>query len=475
MTIEESVTLGATLTGDAARLRAGDTTSVELVTASLAKIHATNSQLGAFVSMCDDTALEAAAAADADFAAGIDRGPLQGLPLAVKDIISTREAPTTANSRILPPGWGGGVDAPVVARLRAAGGVVVGKATTSEFAIGQPDPDTGFPVPRNPWNLEHSPAGSSSGTGIAVAAGLVAGGLGTDTGGSVRGPASMNGHTGLKVTFGRVPKSGVVPLGYSLDSIGPMARSALDCAALLAVMAGYDASDPDAADVAVPDYVGALDGEIAGLRIGMPLPYFYDDPALDPEVADGVGAALDVLGGLGAVIAETTALDDAKQAKEANTITLVGEAFAYHHLDLQTRWGLYGRHTRVVLARGALYTAADFAQAQRFRRVFRRKVAAVLGEFDVLVTPTSATPAPRSDEMSPEKMLLGPSFTGPWNLTGLPAVAVPCGFSSTGLPLSMQIIGRPFAEATVLKVADAYQRHTDWHLRVPPIGAVAAA
>jgi aspartyl-tRNA(Asn)/glutamyl-tRNA(Gln) amidotransferase subunit A len=471
VSVDETVALGATLMGDAARLRAGDTTSVELVTASLAKINATNEQLGAFVTICDETALEAAAAADADLAAGIDHGPLHGLPLAIKDIISTREAPTTANSRILPPGWGGGVDAPVVARLRAAGGVVVGKATTSEFACGQTHPHTRFAVPRNPRNQEHTPAGSSSGTGIAVAAGLVAGGLGTDTGGSVRGPASMNGHTGLKVTFGRVPKSGVVPLGYSLDSIGPMARSALDCAALLGVMAGYDATDPDAADVPVPDFIGALEGSVDGLRIGVPLPYFYDDPALDPEVRDAVGAAIDVLADLGAGVTETTALDDARQAKDANTLTMVAEAFAYHRPDLQTRWELYGRHTRVVLARGAFATAADYAQAQRFRRAFRRKVAAVLSELDVLITPTSATPAPRADEMSPEKMLLGPSFTGPWNFTGLPAVAVPCGFSSSGLPLSMQIIGRPFAEATVLKVADAYQRLTDWHLRVPPMAA----
>ena len=473
MSIDETTALGTTLVAEAARLRAGETTSVELVRTALDKIHATNDQLGAFVTTCDETALAAAAQADADFAAGIDRGPLQGIPLAIKDIIATRDAPTTANSRILPPDWGGGVDAPVVARLRAAGGIVVGKATTSEFAIGLPDPDKGFPVPRNPWNLDHTPAGSSSGTGIAVAAGLVPGGLGTDTGGSVRSPASMNGHTGLKVTFGRVPKSGVVPLGYSLDSVGPMARSAMDCAVLLGVMAGHDASDPDAADVPVPDYAAALDGSVEGVRIGVPVPYFYDDPAIDPEVLDAVRAAIDVLAGLGATVTETTALDDAKLAKDANTITMVGEAMAYHARDLRERWDVYGKFTRVVLARAALYSAADYAQAQRFRRAFRRKVAAVLSELDVLVTPTSATPAPRRDAMTPESHLVGPSFTGPWNFTGLPAVAVPCGFSASGLPLSMQIVGRPFAEATVLKVADAFQRVTDWHLRVPPLPSVA--
>ncbi len=339
MSVDDPIVLGSTLWDDATRIRAGETTAVDLVTASLERIHATNAALGTFVTICDETALAAAAQADADFAAGIDRGPLQGLPLAVKDIISTRDAPTTANSRILPPGWGGGVDAPVVARLRAAGAVVVGKSTTSEFACGPPDPDTGFAVPRNPWNLAHSASGSSAGTGIAVAAGLVSGGLGTDTGGSVRGPASANGHTGLKVTFGRVPKSGVVPLGYSLDSVGPMARSARDCAVLLAVMAGFDTGDPDAAAVDVPDYLAALDGSVDGVRIGLPMPYFFDDPDIDPEVLTAVATAVATLTDAGATTVETTALREVEHAKAAYAATVFGEALAYHRLDLQTRCG----------------------------------------------------------------------------------------------------------------------------------------
>jgi aspartyl-tRNA(Asn)/glutamyl-tRNA(Gln) amidotransferase subunit A len=455
-------------------LRSGTITSVGLTTAALALVDALNADLGAFVTVLADAALASAEAADAAFAAGRDAGPLQGIPLAVKDIIATKDAPTTANSRVLDPAWGTGVDAPVVARLRDAGAVVVGKTTTSEFACGAPDPDKGFLVPRNPWNTECTPAGSSSGTGVAVAAGLALGGLGTDTGGSVRGPASVNGHTGLKVTFGRVPKNGVVPLGYSLDSIGPMARSAYDCALMLQVMAGYDPGDACAARVDVADYAGALTGDVTGLRIGVAKPYFFDVAELDPEVASSVLAAVDVLSGLGAKVSDVT-VPFAKEAKEANTLTMVAEAYAYHRQDLVEKWGDYGRYTRPMLARGAFYTAADFAQAQRFRSFFRREVARVLADVDVIVTPSMLTPAERIVDMDMDRRILGPSFTGQWNLAGLPAVAVPCGFSSGGLPLSMQVVGRPFDEAMVLRVADAYQRSSDWHLRVPPVASVVAA
>src|SRR5579859_4731864 len=229
-----------TIKDAATALRSGQITSTALTTAMLERIERLNPRLGAFIAVTGETAISAARQADADFDRGIDRGPLQGIPLGVKDIIATRDAPTTANSHILDRNWGAFRDAPVVERLRSVGSVLLGKTVTSEFALGAPDPDNGFPIPKNPWNLEHSAAGSSAGSGIAVAAGLALGALGTDTGGSVRGPASANGHTGLKVTYGRVPKFGVVPLGYSLDSVGPMARTAWDCAAMLGVMAGYD-------------------------------------------------------------------------------------------------------------------------------------------------------------------------------------------------------------------------------------------
>ena len=457
-----------TIKDAAAALRDGQITSAKLTDAMLDRIEHLNPRVGAFIALSADEARAAAAQADAELSSGRDRGPLQGIPLGIKDIIATRDAPTTANSYILDRSWGAHWDAPVTERLRLAGAVLVGKTVTSEFACGTPDPDKGFPMPKNPWDLECSAAGSSAGTGIAVAAGMVLGGLGTDTGGSVRAPASVNGHTGLKVTYGRVPKYGCVPLGYSLDSIGPMARSAWDCAALLKVIAGYDPRDPTAAKEPVPDYVSALTGDVKGLKIGMPTEYFYDSPGLSPEVKDAVHAAIDQLVGMGAEVRKIV-IPNADVAKDANNIIWASEGFAYHHDDLRYRWESYGRYTRTVLARGAMYSGADFVQAQRVRSYFKKVVAMAMSDLDVLITPTSLTHAEKIAEMDMDRRMLGAGFTGMWNLIGLPALALPVGSSSATLPLSMQIVGKPFAEATVLKVGDAYQRGTDWHLRVPPI------
>jgi aspartyl-tRNA(Asn)/glutamyl-tRNA(Gln) amidotransferase subunit A len=463
-----------TINDAAAAIRSGAITSTSLTAELLDRIARLNDTLGAFVTVCAGTAMAAAEAADKELAAGLDRGPLQGIPLAIKDIISTKDAPTTANSRVLAADWGGGIDAPVVARLRNAGAVIAGKATTSEFANGQPDPDKGFLIPRNPWNIEHTPAGSSSGTGIAVAAGLTLGGLGTDTGGSIRSPSSVNGLTGLKPTFGRVPKNGVVPLGYTHDHVGPMARSASDCAAILEVIAGYDPGDPYVSRVGVPMYGEQLTGDVAGLRVGVPMPYFFDAPDLDDEVREAVLGMIDLLKANGAEVVET-AIPFAKEAKDANQIAFGGEAFAYHRNNLVNRWSDYGKYTRVNLVRGAWMTAGDFAQMQRFRAFFVREVATVMSDVDVLVTPASPTPAQRIDEMNPENRLTQSSFTGQWNFTGLPAAVAPCGHSAFGLPIGVQVIGKPFAEGQVLSVLDAYQRLTDWHLRVPPVAALVAA
>jgi aspartyl-tRNA(Asn)/glutamyl-tRNA(Gln) amidotransferase subunit A len=466
--------LPLTIKDAAGAIRAGDISSTSLTSQLLDKITSLNETLGAFVTICADTAMAAAEVADAELSSGLDRGVLHGIPLAIKDIISTKDAPTTANSRVLDPDWGKGVDAPVVARLRTAGAVIMGKATTSEFANGQPDPDKGFLIPHNPWNTEHTPAGSSSGTGIAVAAGLALGGLGTDTGGSIRGPAAVNGHTGLKPTFGRVPKNGVVPLGYTLDHVGPMARSAYDCAALLEVIAGYDAGDPYVTKLPVPEYREQLTGDVAGLRVGVPMPYFFDAPDLDAEVRDAVLATVALLKANGATVVETE-IPYAHEAKEATMISSGGEAFAYHRNNLVNKWSDYGRYTRLNLVRGALMTAGDYAQVQRFRGFFAREVAKVLSGLDVLITPAMVTPAERIADMNPERRLTQSSFTGQWNFTGLPAAVAPCGFSSSGLPLSFQVIGKPFAEGQVLSVVDAYQRLTDWHLQVPPLAALVPA
>ncbi len=464
------MTVARTIEDAAAALRRGEVTSVELTDAALKRIKKLDPQLGAFLAINADGARAQAVQADASFAAGLDRGPLQGIPFGLKDILATADQPTTANSLILDPAWGDGTDAVVTERVRGAGAVIAGKLVLSEFAIGAPDDAKPFPIPRNPWAADHTPGGSSAGTGIAVATGMVLGGLGTDTGGSVRGPASFCGHTGLKVSFGRVPKWGCVPLGYSLDSIGPMARSAWDCAAILNVIAGADARDINAAATPVEDYLAGIDAGIADLQVGVPTEYFFDHAKLEPAQKVAVEAVIARLDELGADVREVS-LPHSDLAKEANTLTLLAEALSYHRLDMASeRWTDYGANTRQIIGQAALFSAADYVQAQRFRTWYAREAARVMTEVDVLVTPTSPGPAPLASEQGdPARRLTHPSFTGPFNLLGYPALALPAGFSEDGLPLSAQIVGAPFSEATVLRAARAYQSTTDWHLQVPPI------
>jgi aspartyl-tRNA(Asn)/glutamyl-tRNA(Gln) amidotransferase subunit A len=449
-------------------LRSGRITSVGLTEELLARSKAAQDTIAAFITITDDAAIAAARGADAELAGRHDRGPLHGIPLGVKDILATVDAPTTANSRVLDPAWGQRDDATTVRRLREAGAVLLGKTGLHEFAIGWPDPETGFQIPRNPWDLARTPGGSSSGTGAAVAAGFILGGLGTDTGGSIRGPAAYCGISGIKPTFGRVSKAGCVPLGYSLDNVGPMARSVYDCALMLQVLAGFDPLDPCTVSVAVPDMLAGLDGSVHGLRIGVPHEHFLDVPELNAEVKQAVLAALDRLQAAGATIADVE-LPHAAIAQHAQRAIMLGEAYAYHELDLQTRSELYGKYTRQAIQQGALYTAADYVQAQRVRSFFRDEVARVLADVDVLVTPTALSVAPTFEGYDVDAMRGLPSFMGMWNLTGLPALNICCGFSEERLPIGLQIIGKPFDEPMVFKIGDAYQRLTDWHTRRPRI------
>ena len=462
-------TMPLTIEEAATALRAGEVTSVELTEAALARIEALDERVGAFIAV-NEAARTQAQRADAELAARMDRGPLHGIPFGLKDILATADQPTTANSLVLDPAWGDGYDAVVTERLRGSGAVIMGKLVMSEFAIGTPDSEKPFPIPHNPWDLERSPAGSSSGTGIAVSTGMVLGGLGTDTGGSVRGPASANGHTGLKVTFGRVPKWGCAPLGYSLDSIGPMARSAWDCAAILNVIAGHDARDLTASDEPAEDYLDGIEGGVAGLRVGVPTAYFFDHPELKADQKAAVEAVIAQLGSLGAEVREVE-LPHSDIAKEANTITMLSEAFAYHRPDMgSARWSDYGSNTRMTIGGAALFSASDYVQAQRFRSWYAREASKLMAEVDVLVTPTSPATAPLSSEMAdPARRITQPSFRSPFNLLGYPALALPAGFSEEGLPFSAQIVGAPFAEALLLRAGYAYQQATDWHLQVPPI------
>jgi len=458
------------ITEAAAALRAGEVTSVELVETALANADRLDGELGVFIRRFPAEAHAAAVQADAELAAGRDRGLLHGIPLGIKDIIATTEAPATAQSLVLDPEWSAAEgDAPVVARLREGGGIVVGKTTTFEFAIGFPDPEKPFPIPANPWNPAHSPGGSSSGTGAGLPSGMFLGGLGTDTGGSVRMPAAFCGISGLKQTFGRVPKSGCVPLGYTLDHIGPMARTARDCALMLAVMAGHDPSDHYSSDRPVDDYLAALTGDLSGLRIGVDTLERFGEPA-DPDLAGIVAEARAVLTAAGAQVVDVE-LPLYRELVTAQNVTMSAEAAAYHLPDLTSRWQDYGRGARFYVGGGVAFSAPDYVQAQRVRRVGQKAVAELFADVDLVVTPTSTLGAFALADTKPTRTweTLAGLQTQYWNSVGNPSLSVPWGFTSTGLPLGMQISGRPFDEATVLRAGDAYQQRTDWHLRQPAI------
>jgi len=458
------------ITEAASGLRDGSLTSVALTAAVLERADRLDGSLGTYLARFDEQAMSAAAQADADLAKGIDRGPLQGIPLGVKDIIAAADGPTTANSLVLDPAWGAGKDAPVVSRLRAAGAVITGKVTTMEFAIGAPDPSKPFPLPCNPWDTGTWPGGSSSGTGAGVAAGLFLGGLGTDTGGSIRIPAAFCGVSGLMPTFGRVPKSGCAPLGYSLDHIGPLARTAQDCAAMLQVLAGYHPSDPDCAQRPVPDYAAALEpGLLTGLRVGVDRVHHSPEDA-DPAVAGAFDAAVAVLEELGATVVEVS-LPYYDEMVAADMITMASEALAYHLPDMRSRWGDYFEATRSMVVLGALCSGADFVQAQRVRRVAVGELMSLFEAVDVVATPTASVGAPAYDESGrlPLDMsrLFGQIHTPYWDSVGTPALVVPMGFTAAGLPLSLHLGGRHWEEGTLLATGHAFQQVTDWHRRVP--------
>jgi aspartyl-tRNA(Asn)/glutamyl-tRNA(Gln) amidotransferase subunit A len=450
-------------------LRLRRISSVELTRELLARAAGTQDTVGAFMTITEDSAIQAAQRADNELARGHDRGALHGIPLAIKDILATEDAPTTANSHVLDPAWGQRQDATSVRKLREAGAVILGKLVLHEFAIGAPDPATGLRYARNPWDLSRMPGGSSSGTGAALAAGLILGGLGTDTGGSIRGPAAYCGISGLKPTFGRVSKEGCVPLSYSLDHIGPMARTVRDCATILQAIVGFDPLDPCTAAVEVPDFGAGLNGSAAGVRIGIPRAFFFDQPELNAEVRDAVLAAIDGLGKAGAQVRDVE-LPHASSARVSQRVIMLGEAYAYHQSDLSQRPELYGKHTRAQVIQGALYSAADYVQAQRLRSVIKHEVLRAMVDVDVLITPTAVGVASSFEGYDPDAMRRMPSFMSIWNLTGQPALSVCCGFSSEGLPIGLQIVGKPFEESMVLRVGDAHQQLSDWHTRMP--GAV---
>jgi aspartyl-tRNA(Asn)/glutamyl-tRNA(Gln) amidotransferase subunit A len=359
-------------------------------------------------------------------------------------------------------------DAELVTRLKAAGGIMLGKLATWEFALGGPSFDLPWPPARNPWNPDYLPGGSSSGAGAAVAAGFVPGAVGTDTGGSVRGPAAFCGLAGIKPTYGRVSRRGVFPNTFSMDHCGPLTRSAEDIALFLKVIAGFDPRDPGSEDVAVPDYPAGLGGGVRGLRLGL-VEDWYRDANAHPDLAPAIEAAVAVLRAEGAIV-EPVRLSSLRDYTDCKTTISSVELFAIHEHDLRTRPQDFGRNLRNRVLPGALIRGEDYLEALRWRTALAQEQARALRKVDAFITAAALGVADRADPNQPDRLISAPSITMPFSVGGLPALAIPCGFSSAeGLPLSLQIAAGPFAEGLVLRVAHAYQEATDWHRRHPTL------
>jgi Asp-tRNA(Asn)/Glu-tRNA(Gln) amidotransferase A subunit family amidase len=449
-----------TIRGAARLLRERKLSAVELIEATLRRIRETEPLVHAYVRVAAEQALATARRAD-----GLEpRGPLHGIPIGIKDVLVTRDAPTEAGSRLL-AGHTTPHDATAVRRLREAGAVVTGKQVTHEFACGQDVPPT-----RNPWHLAHYPGGSSAGGGVSVAVGSALGALGTDAGGSVRKPAAVTATVGLKPTHGRVSGWGTVRAASapSLDHVGTFTRTVEDAALLLQVLAGVDAADPRSIDEPVPDYLADIERGVAGLRLGV-APDHFAGHGLVPEVAALFDAAITELERQGATVA-TVSLPSFRLALPAGFTIFMAEAAQAHRRWLAERPKDYVAATRRLLELGALVPAAHLDAAQRARRVMRAEVQDAFrrAQLDAILTPTLPITSMPLDEMVVERDLarLIP-FTLPWNLTGLPALSVPSGFTPAGLPAGLQIVGRPFDESMLFRIGHAYQRATPWHRQRP--------
>jgi aspartyl-tRNA(Asn)/glutamyl-tRNA(Gln) amidotransferase subunit A len=438
---------------------------VELAEATLKRIGEIDPKLHSFITVTAETARGHAKASEARHMKGIALGAFDGIPFALKDNIETRGIRSTSHSRLLIDNIPA-EDAHVAAKLAGAGGVLMGKTATFEFALGGPSWDLPFPPALNPWNLKHLPGGSSSGSGAAVAARLVPAAIGTDTGGSVRWPAAVCGIVGLKPTYGRISRRGVHPNTFSLDHCGPMTRTVEDCALMLNAVAGYDPRDPGSIEEAVPDYKAALTGSIKGLRVGF-VRHWYGDAATADVVA-ATDAAVKVLTELGATVEEISLAPLIDYIDCKTTISLC-ELYAIHEKDVKTRPQDFGEKLRTRVIAGGLIRAEDYVQAMRWRTELTTAMLSVFKRFDVLATAGWLNPAEPADPDGVDFFKRRMIVTMPFSLAGIPALSVPSGFSADGLPLALQIAGKPFDEATVLRAGDAYQRATAWHLRKPPI------
>ncbi len=450
-------------------IRAKRLSPVELTEALLARTARLDNQINSYLTVVADQARAQAKAAESEIAKGNYRGPLHGIPFALKDLIATEGILTTGNSRtrqthVSPK------DATVVAKLKQAGAILHGKQTAHEFAHGGPSFDLPWPPARNPWNVEHFTGGSSSGSGAGVAAGFVPAALGTDTGGSIRSPASLCGIVGMKATYGRASKFGVIPHSFSLDHCGPMARSVEDCALILQAIAGQDARDPASADVEVPDFSADLERGVKGIRIGVLRHFWEQDNPVGAELAKATEDAIDTFRRLGAQV-ENVRVQPNQIYSDIKAIICEVEAFAVQRSQLRAQLNNFGRDylSQVLLA--LVIQPADYVRAQRHRRLLAAQMKPLYEKFDVFLTPGSG-PAPKIDVHGSKHALerwAQPSMTTIFNITGGPALMLCSGFSKSGLPLGLQIGGRPFDEKTVFRVGHAYQQHTDWHQRHPEL------
>jgi aspartyl-tRNA(Asn)/glutamyl-tRNA(Gln) amidotransferase subunit A len=396
--------------------------------------------------------------------AGYAVGPLQGIPVALKDLYATRGTLTTFGSALFAD-WVPDFDAAAVERLKRAGAVLIGKTNLHELAFGTTSANAYHGPVHNPWQHGHHPGGSSGGSAAAVAGGLAYAATGSDTGASIRQPAACCGIVGIKPTFGRVSKYGALPLSWSQDHAGPLTRTVADAALLLQVLAGHDPRDPTSVDRPVPDFSAGLDRGIQGARIGVARDFFFDD--CDPEIVTAIDAAIQVLEDQGARIEEIV-LADMDAAYAAGVITIGAEGAAYHAADLRDRPELFSDELRAGFELGSFYQATDYVQAQRLRHHLIDQVARDMAAFDAVVMPTAPVVATPIEGNPPHHAMLRPRNTMPFNALGLPAISVPCGFTAAGLPIGLQIAGHAFDEVTVLRVAAAYEAATDWR-RLPPL------
>ena len=439
---------------------------VELTRGLLDRIAAIDPVLNAYLLVTAEQALAQARAAEAEIMAGTHRGPLHGIPVALKDIYCTKGIRTTCHSRTRAD-YVPDFDATTVGKLRDAGAVLLGKLATHEFAHGGPSFDLPWPPARNPWNPAHATGGSSSGSGAGVAAGLTLGALGSDTGGSIRNPAGLCGLVGLKPTYGLVSRYGVFTNSFSYDHAGPMTWSVEDCAIMLQAIAGHDPLDPASATRPVPDYRAALSGGIKGLRIGVLRHLYETDVPVAAEVKAAMDAAFDVLRELGATL-EDARIRPAQDYYDVKIVGAESELYSVHEPVLRQRLADFGEDFLGRSLGALLISGPDYVAASRERRVMIAEAEALYARYDVLVT-AGPGPAPRLDAWRTLSFWQKPSTTTPFNVLGGPALAQCIGFTADGLPLSMQVVGRPFGDATVLRVAHAYESATPWRQRRPAL------